>query len=278
MTEGSKLGEGANSPLTKKLQIATAVWVIIALALGYTADAAEGCANGFACLAANEWGDFLAGAFAPVAFLWLAGAVYIQSQELSAQRAELKLTREEMRQQRGVMAQQAEEAKNQAEFIGTQTRILERQEKSAQRADEIRRFDQLLNDLSDLISLRFSEQAIVSGFSSSDQSRRFAIYKGRSEWDRERHIHKFSELLSRGPSNMGLEPPYRANGTLLGLLEHAVALANDAVTLSESLGDTQRVAVEKLDLRSLRDNLSGYIDATRSSRTGGEAERAANPA
>lgn len=48
------------------------------------------------CHSFNELGDFLAGAFAPVAFLWLIVAVYIQSRELAAQRAELSLTREEM--------------------------------------------------------------------------------------------------------------------------------------------------------------------------------------
>lgn len=48
------------------------------------------------CLSANELGDFLAGAFAPLAFLWLAATVLIQSKELAAQREELGMTRQEM--------------------------------------------------------------------------------------------------------------------------------------------------------------------------------------
>jgi hypothetical protein len=50
--------------------------------------------NHLSCLEANEVGDFLAGAFAPVAFLWLAVAVFIQAQELKHQRDELIATRE----------------------------------------------------------------------------------------------------------------------------------------------------------------------------------------
>ncbi|MEP1443259.1 MAG: hypothetical protein ABJK39_09650 [Hyphomicrobiales bacterium] len=48
------------------------------------------------CRSFNELGDFLAGAFAPVAFLWLVAAVFIQSRELAAQRQELKFTRKEV--------------------------------------------------------------------------------------------------------------------------------------------------------------------------------------
>ena len=47
------------------------------------------------CRTTNELGDFLAGAFAPLAFIWLAGTVFIQSRELAEQREELRLTREE---------------------------------------------------------------------------------------------------------------------------------------------------------------------------------------
>lgn len=49
-----------------------------------------------ACLSANELGDLLAGAFAPLAFLWLVATVLIQTFELRAQREDLNLTRQEM--------------------------------------------------------------------------------------------------------------------------------------------------------------------------------------
>lgn len=67
------------------------------------------------CRSVNELGDALAGAFAPVAFLWLAGAVFIQSKELEAQREELNETQQVMREQvdemrasTGLMRQQTE--------------------------------------------------------------------------------------------------------------------------------------------------------------------------
>ncbi|YBV97394.1 hypothetical protein M1D80_11060 [Phyllobacteriaceae bacterium JZ32] len=76
----------------------------------------------------NEQGDFLAGLFAPVAFLWLAAAVFIQAQELSAQRDELKQTRLEVRQNREVAMAQADEARKTSEYIGKQTELLVEQQ------------------------------------------------------------------------------------------------------------------------------------------------------
>nr|WP_272211160.1 hypothetical protein [Marinicella sp. W31]MDC2877045.1 hypothetical protein [Marinicella sp. W31] len=76
---------------------------------------------------AEGWGDFLAGAFAPLAFVWLIAAVFIQSNELREQRAELKLTRREFELNRNVMESQAEEARRQAEYVGQQTAYLKEQ-------------------------------------------------------------------------------------------------------------------------------------------------------
>lgn len=70
------------------------------------------------CLHANEIGDALAGAFAPVAFLWLAAAVFLQRSELEAQRQEL-------RESRSIAAQQVEEARKNVRFIEEQTAMLQ---------------------------------------------------------------------------------------------------------------------------------------------------------
>lgn len=79
----------------------------------------------------NKWGDYAAGASAPLAFLWLIVAVVLQSRELREQRKELKLTREELKLtrqefklQRQVMKAQQEEARRQADFVQMQTSIL----------------------------------------------------------------------------------------------------------------------------------------------------------
>lgn len=63
-------------------------------------------ANYLSCRSLSELGDFLSGAFAPLAFIWLAGAVFIQSRELAAQRGELALTREEYALSRDIMKQE----------------------------------------------------------------------------------------------------------------------------------------------------------------------------
>nr|WP_295470273.1 hypothetical protein [Mesorhizobium sp.] len=73
---------------------------------------------------ANEWGDLLAGAFAPLAFLWLLIAVMVQAQELKLQRRELTLTRQGFEESRVLARAQGNEAKKQAEFIGRQTEIM----------------------------------------------------------------------------------------------------------------------------------------------------------
>lgn len=77
----------------------------------------------FTCRTINELGDALAGAFAPVAFIWLAGAVQIQSQELAAQREELSETRDVMREQLEVARAQVQETRASTELFRKQTDI-----------------------------------------------------------------------------------------------------------------------------------------------------------
>ncbi len=57
------------------------------------------------CLTLNEVGDMFAGAFAPLAFIWLTATVFLQ-------RSELEQTRHEFRQQRSVFANQTTHMKD----------------------------------------------------------------------------------------------------------------------------------------------------------------------
>lgn len=68
----------------------------------------------------NSVGDFLAGVFSPLAFLWLIATVFIQSKELSLQRDEITENRE-------VMKEQAKAAVAQAEFLDAQTKAMQEQ-------------------------------------------------------------------------------------------------------------------------------------------------------
>jgi hypothetical protein len=66
----------------------------------------------------NEFGDFLAGVFAPLAFLWLAVAVFVQREELSLQRVELE-------HNRNALKLQAEELRRTVEEIAAQAKSRE---------------------------------------------------------------------------------------------------------------------------------------------------------
>ncbi|NJO34591.1 MAG: hypothetical protein HC869_17120 [Rhodospirillales bacterium] len=88
----------------------------------------------------DSFGNFLSGAFAPVAFLWLVIAVVLQGSELQAQRRELALTRQ-------TLALQARELANNVEQLRRQTEI-------SAKAYELSRFtstelaiDRQINDL-----------------------------------------------------------------------------------------------------------------------------------
>ena len=124
----------------------TAIWVVVVGTLIVHSE------SSLEALRLNELGDFLAGLFAPIAFVWLVAAVWIQSAELKEQRVELALTREEMNHQRQVMTAQAEESRKQAEYIGKQTDILEAEERRRlrQQADNV--FDVRMQRIKDIFA------------------------------------------------------------------------------------------------------------------------------
>ncbi|WP_025593065.1 hypothetical protein [Agrobacterium tumefaciens] len=105
--------------------IFTILWVIGAGIFAYSTQTPEDP------LGLNEWGDFVAGVAAPIAFIWLVVAVALQSIELREQRKELALTRAEFKYNRAVMKAQADEARKQAEFIEQQTSILKQNQETA---------------------------------------------------------------------------------------------------------------------------------------------------
>ena len=79
----------------------TGVWLIgVVILIGHSEPCAlvDGLTSKWiSCRKSNEIGDFLAGAFAPLAFLWLVATVFIQSASLKKQSEELELSREEQR-------------------------------------------------------------------------------------------------------------------------------------------------------------------------------------
>jgi hypothetical protein len=123
------------SPIIAGALVLTAAFLTT---LGWFLSRTDTCPEGWwlwdrlVCLEPSALGDTFAGAFAPVAFVWLVAAVILQRNELAAQRQELGLTREEFKQTRGevkaqreAMQAQAEEARKNVEYIGKQTEILD---------------------------------------------------------------------------------------------------------------------------------------------------------
>jgi len=112
----------------------TVLWLV---GLAFLVQTSQRCEHGggiielwVSCRTTNEIGDFLAGSFAPLAFLWLVATVLIQSSALKKQGEELELAREEqglireeMRLTREAVEAQLEEAKRNVELIEKQIDI-----------------------------------------------------------------------------------------------------------------------------------------------------------
>lgn len=65
----------------------------------------------------GNWGQFISGLFAPVAFVWVVIAVVLQGRELELQREELRDTREVLNLQKEEMKRAAEEAREQTRIM-----------------------------------------------------------------------------------------------------------------------------------------------------------------
>jgi hypothetical protein len=97
------------------------------------------------CMTHNELGDFLAGASAPLAFLWLVVAVFIQSKELAEQRRELELTRKEYKLNR-------DEMKASTAQLKSQTVILEEEQTRRRTATADEEYRQLISKLEETMA------------------------------------------------------------------------------------------------------------------------------
>ncbi|WP_171230265.1 hypothetical protein [Ruegeria sp. HKCCA4008] len=94
---------------------------------------------------ANEIGDTFAGVAGVLAFLWIIITVWLQSQELSAQRTELELTRIEFQKM-------AEAQKKQAKILNTQSELLLDEQKQRREIYASSNSDALASHLKDLIA------------------------------------------------------------------------------------------------------------------------------
>lgn len=104
----------------------------------------------------NEVGDFIAGAAAPLAFLWLVVAVFLQKVELGLQRTELMESREAQQKQAAETAALVEENRNSVKLA-----IQARQEQ-LKKEDEAR-LDRLIDALGRRIVVRSGDLLLDRG-------------------------------------------------------------------------------------------------------------------
>jgi hypothetical protein len=220
-----------------------------------------------ACRSFNELGDFLAGAFAPVAFLWLVAAVLIQAQELRAQREELAMTRQELANSREVMKEQAEQARNQAlqaqrqaDFIGEQTENLRRQSEEAHRERQDRVFEELLHathkdSLSKLSSAEHNVQT-ETGLNLS----RFPDFRRQTYdeafFDMARHLDNL-RLLLRSISKTARWP---LNTEPLIELSNSISIA---IAMESKISPAGQVKMNSLGLKRIKSSIDEIIELER---------------
>ncbi|EMF9067486.1 hypothetical protein V4U64_001086 [Vibrio vulnificus] len=96
--------------------VITVIWITLISILLYLKF------NDAASMSLNEWGDFLAGVTAPVAFLWLIIGYMLQRKELGLNTEALILSKNEIRRQANELAQQTQFQKMQAEAAYAQSK------------------------------------------------------------------------------------------------------------------------------------------------------------
>ncbi|TBY41171.1 hypothetical protein [Rhizobium leguminosarum] len=172
--------------------VLTALWLL--LSYGYLIKSNDSCTYlALHCIqSVNDWGDFFAGTFSPLAFVWLVVAVILQSMELREQRAELKLTRAEFAQNREVARTQATESKRQAEFIGEQTKLLQEQEQRNKAEDAEAQFNAAIEILA--ATLINYDHIWSFGFSDNERALSFRLESYRRDSDRRLIIAAGQEL------------------------------------------------------------------------------------
>lgn len=206
----------------------------------------------------NEWGDYVAGAAAPLAFLWVVVAVLLQTWELRAQREDLAISHRELILQREVSTAQAAEAKRQADFIGMQIAILEEERKDRRRANLANEFDETVEEIHTLVEDIFDGNVI--GFAKSKQhgvqsALTFLISLDRKRSPTQEAVRVMEAAAQRVDpiyfewvAGEDTAPALRALDRLLG---RAIELAT-----STEAGSARTASLERLQLCELKASLS----------------------
>lgn len=246
-----KCSAGEQVPRTKFsywLSLVSLVWVVGAIWLLIQTSPCLGeqfTEKFLSCRTPNELGDFLAGVFAPLAFLWLAGAVVIQSHELSAQRSELELTRR-------IQEAQFNEMKAQAKYIGEQTNLLRLETEDRRKTFTSREITHCLGTIQRLASSTGCDIMVRIGRKNIQISFALAKYAplqsllvtigGLTELEKHLDCDDFELISGR--------LPLKGIGELLA----------EAINLSSTQGSRENVVFEQFNLRGELSKLKRMID------------------
>lgn len=234
--------------------VVTVIWLVVSIY--FLKDKVASCNEGvFVCTSVSDWGDFLAGTFSPLAFVWLVVAVILQSMELREQRRELALTRAEYEEGRAVAQAQADESKRQAEFIGAQTKILDQQYQDQKREREIGDFEQCLNALHNLLNQRLNRENFLTALNASGEVQSVG-FRIDPMAPRDEVILYFERQILLTPLNVGLREPIRFGEGYLPVAREALSLCDTAIELSKKLGGFPKFTASRLRLVDLRDKLA----------------------
>jgi len=228
-------------------------WVVAALIFLFSRPAP--CSYGFDCLHdVNEWGDFWAGTFSPLAFIWLVVAVFLQSMELREQRQELALTRLEFKENRAVAQAQSDESKRQAEFIGEQTKLLQAQE-SRNKAEES---EAIFNAAVEVLVATLINYDHIWYFETDDPTAilHFRLHPYRNDSDRRvviaagQHVRKELKTLSQRKTFRTTSPYDFAR---------AFRAVVKALAAYQDLDERSRSLAQALELKRLKSDMESII-------------------
>lgn len=132
----------------------------------------------------NEIGDFLAGLFAPVAFILLACAVVMQRQEL-------KVTREELADNREVVAEQLKQIRIQTAMLADQQR---KAEESAKQTYKLNLFDKRFDIYNELLAI--GHKIEKRGLVNHDDSERVQILSSQASFVFREEVENYLDNLS----------------------------------------------------------------------------------
>lgn len=260
-------GKAATDQMPRAMVVSlclTAVWIIVLyviLALAKPCNVDRPWYNPFARhLTCSEWnvvGDFLAGAFAPLAFLWLVTAVFIQSQELKAQREELEATREEMKESRSVLTDQASTAKATADYVSSQTRYQE---------EQLRQFklDKLLDRLRSVLLGRIADITVLQ---SAHVGQAFFAKAHHSDPDRDQTIAQIAEKIIKHVSEWR-ERLESGKAQVVHTAEDALKILADtlAMILSEERSKAEFVQLQAMMLPQLSQDVGFLLEVVEKQR------------